>query len=174
MEAFQRFVVSMIADAGPSSVLDAGCGEGHLLAALRHALPEAQLTGVDASVSAVEYARSSFGEAGTFLTGDLLALPFDADAFDVVVCSEVLEHLEDPAAAFAELRRVARRRVVLTVPLEPWFKFFNDIARALRISRDPGHVQFWSRSGFRDFVSALHPGATFDTLHYYQAAVCDL
>jgi SAM-dependent methyltransferase len=110
----------------------------------------------------------------SFQTGDLFALPFPEDNFDVVVCSEVLEHLDEPARAFAELKRVARKRVVLTVPLEPWFKFFNDLARTLRIAKDPGHVQLWTHDGFQAFVSGLHPGATFGKVHYYQGAVCNL
>jgi len=174
MGAFQRFLLGMISPVQPREILDAGCGEGYFSALMRERFPDARITGIDASSGAVGYASASFGKGIAFLEGDLFALPFADDSFDVVVCSEVLEHLDEPDRAFAELKRVARKRVVLTVPLEPWFKFFNDIARALRIADDPGHVQFWSHSAFQEFVTGLHPGATFGKVHYYQGAVCDL
>jgi ubiquinone/menaquinone biosynthesis C-methylase UbiE len=174
MDAFRRYLLSKIEPANPSSLLDAGCGEGYLACELKRAFPDCRITGLDASEGAIEYARVRFASAAEFHVGDLLALPFPDDAFDVVVCSEVLEHLDEPGRAFAELRRVARHRVVLTVPLEPWFKLFNDVARRLGISEDPGHVQLWTLKGFQRFVSSLHPGAEFDRKHYYQSAVCKL
>ena len=174
MDAFQRFLLGMISPAIPNEILDAGCGEGYFAALMQEEFPDASVTGLDASSGAVAYATQHFGPQIKFLEGDLFALPFADNVFDVVVCSEVLEHLDDPARAFAELKRVARKRVVLTVPLEPWFKFFNDLARALRIAEDPGHVQFWSHDGFQKFVSGLHPGATFGKVHYYQGAVCEV
>lgn len=174
MDAFRRFLLSKIEPANPSTLLDAGCGEGYLADELKRAFPDCRITGLDASEGAIEYARAHFGASADFHVGDLFALPFPDDAFEVVVCSEVLEHLADPARAFDELRRVASRRVVVTVPLEPYFKFFNDLARKLGISEDPGHVQFWTHDRFKQFVSALHPGADFDRKHYYQSAVCDL
>lgn len=50
--------------------------------------------------------------------GDVCSLPFRSDAFDAVLCAEVLEHMpfEDSARALQELARVARDRVVISVP----------------------------------------------------------
>jgi ubiquinone/menaquinone biosynthesis C-methylase UbiE len=48
------------------------------------------------------------------VTASLIRLPFPDGAFDVVLCSEVLEHLVRPVEAIAELRRVARKAVILT------------------------------------------------------------
>jgi SAM-dependent methyltransferase len=86
------------------------------------------------------------------------ALPFPDDAFDVVGCFEVLEHLPHdlPRQALAELARVARRGVVLSVPHEPWFSLAN-AARGKNLDvrprgSDPDHRQFWSRRAFGDLV----------------------
>ena len=61
---------------------------------------------------------------------------------------EVLEHLEDPAAAVAEMRRVSSRAVALTVPLEPFFRGGN-LARGRYVERlgsTPGHLNTWGPS----------------------------
>ena len=53
-------------------------------------------------------------------------MPFEASAFDTVVCTHVLEHVRDIHAALAELRRVAARRLVIVVPRERPYRFgFN-------------------------------------------------
>ena len=56
------------------------------------------------------------------LQGSLYEIPFDRDQFDLVLCLEVLEHLEDPGSALDELARTGRSDVVVSVPYEPWFR----------------------------------------------------
>ncbi len=104
---------------GPGArVLDIGCGEGrHAVAAARDA---GEVVGVDLDPDRLVTAREDYdtyadGTPGTFLRGDALDLPFVDDGFDVVVCSEVLEHLPDHEAAIAELRRVCRPGGALAV-----------------------------------------------------------
>jgi SAM-dependent methyltransferase len=78
------------------------------------------------------------------------ALPYPDRAFDVVVATEVLEHLHDPSGAVRELLRVARKAVILTVPHEPWWRLAN-MMRGKYLSdfgNTPGHVQHWTRTGF--------------------------
>jgi SAM-dependent methyltransferase len=82
-------------------LLDVGCGTGGNLADLSRAGP---VFGVELSASA---ARRAAGLAPV-VVGDGSRLPFDAAAFAAVVCTEVLEHVDDPAAVFAELARVLR------------------------------------------------------------------
>lgn len=173
IDSFHARITELVSGFGPDSILDVGCGEGFLSAHLHAELKDVAFTGVDASEGAIEFARDSFGDVGLFEVGDIFDLRFADNSFDVVVCSEVLEHLTDPAAAVRELLRVARKAVVLTVPLEPYFKFFNDIARALKISPDPEHVQFWRHEQWQRFIKTLSPNATFSKLHYYQTAVLE-
>jgi hypothetical protein len=58
------------------------------------------------------------GELEPDIVGDVCAIPAEDDAFDVVLCCQVLEHLDYKAVpkALAELSRVARRRVVISLP----------------------------------------------------------
>ena len=146
----------MVAAAGegrPATVLDAGCGEGVVTEWLRDGLPGARVVGVDASNDALREASERVPEA-SFEPGDVQALPFADGSFDLVVCTEVLEHVADPRAALVELRRVSRGRVVVTVPHEPFFRAGN-LARGRHLRRlgsTPGHRWAWTRRGFADLV----------------------
>jgi SAM-dependent methyltransferase len=108
-------------------VLDLGCGFGrHAFEAYRRG---AHVVAVDRSPAEVEQVTAMFramaaaGEAPADVTAravraDLLALPFPDAAFDVVMASEVLEHIPDDARAVAEIARVLRPggRLAVTVP----------------------------------------------------------
>lgn len=79
----------------------------------------------------------------------IYALPWPADAFDLVICCEVLEHLQRPAEGLAELARVARRHVLLSTPWEPVWRVLN-VARGRylgELGNTPGHVQHFGRRG---------------------------
>src|SRR5690606_37782612 len=72
-------------------------------------------------------------------------------SFDVVVCCEVHEHLDEPARGLAEIARVARERVLISTPWEPVWRALN-MARGkyLRdLGNTPGHVQHFSRADLR-------------------------
>ena len=73
----------------------------------------------------------------------------------LVVACEVLEHLAHPERALAEIARVARGRVVLSVPREPLWRALN-LARGAywrEAGNTPGHVQHWSRAEFVALVA---------------------
>ena len=174
MRVFRESIADLLASTEATSVLDAGCGEGIVTNFLAEQDPSLDVSGVDASAEAISYADHHFGERVDFRTGDIFALPYDDDAFDCVVCSEVLEHLDQPGLAMAELKRVSRRHVLITVPLEPYFKFFNDLGRLLGVSYDPGHVQFWRHAGFKTFIRQHLTAPEFATKHYYQLALGEI
>jgi ubiquinone/menaquinone biosynthesis C-methylase UbiE len=94
-----------------SSCLDVGAGSGRL-AHLIERLFGAACSGVDLSSAFAAAARRDFG-LPTYVA-NAAALPFADGAFDLVISSEVLEHVEDPLAVMAELWRVARHAVVIT------------------------------------------------------------
>ena len=75
--------------------------------------------------------------------------------FDVVFALEVLEHLEDPAAALAEIHRITKQYAIISVPREPVWRVMN-LARgkyAADWGNTPGHVNHWGRTGFENFLA---------------------
>jgi SAM-dependent methyltransferase len=94
-------------DVAGLAILDAGCGSGPLMEALRDR--GAVVSGFDLSPAMVELARRRLGDDADVRVADLGApLPYPDDAFDVVVASLSLHYVEDWASALAELRRVLR------------------------------------------------------------------
>jgi SAM-dependent methyltransferase len=96
-------------------LLDAGCGAGrHVREAVRHG---ARAIGVDVDAGALRVARSACPRAG-YVLADGARLPFVDGAFHVAVCTEVLEHVADPAACVRELERVLAPggRLAVSVP----------------------------------------------------------
>jgi SAM-dependent methyltransferase len=86
-----------------SAFLDAGCGDGRYLAALASDLPE-RVAGVDISERILETARTR--TSAELKQANLESLPFGDGEFDVVLCSQVIEHVLDAPAAVRELARV--------------------------------------------------------------------
>lgn len=171
---FHERVLEWVRVANPETMLDAGCGEGFATGFLAEHLPEVQVEGLDVSAGAIDYAREHFGERVRYAVGSVYALPYGDDAFDLVLCSEVLEHLDRPLAAIEELKRVARRHVLMTVPLEPYFDTLNKLGRAVGVGGDPGHVNFWTKEGWASFVSTAFETVETDTKLIYNLALARL
>jgi SAM-dependent methyltransferase len=135
-------------------VLDLGCGAGRFLTALRDA--GADPVGAEIAEAAAERARAT-GVEVRLLEPDG-TLPFGHGAFDVVWCSEVLEHIPDVLAVLQETRRVLRRggRLLLTVPYHGRLQ-----AAAIALTRfdahfDPmgQHVRFFTKRSLAATVDA--------------------
>ncbi|MFD1329700.1 class I SAM-dependent methyltransferase [Mycoplana ramosa] len=123
-----------------TSVCDVGCGTGALLSYIRAANPGlTRLTGVDFVVD--DAARLDGLE---YVAAKIEALPFADGEFDTVVCTHVIEHVLDYRKAIAELRRIARRRLIIVVPRE----------REYRYSFNP-HFNFFPYT--HSFLRAVHP-----------------
>jgi ubiquinone/menaquinone biosynthesis C-methylase UbiE len=155
IDRFHRSIMAKIADLGPETFLDAGCGEGFVAELLLRQMPGLELTGFDFNPDAVEIAKAK-NPGATFVTASIFDLAFDDNSFDVVGCFEVLEHLIEPQQALKELTRVARKAVIISVPHEPFFCYSN-MARGKNLDirprgSDPDHKNFWSRKAFGEFA----------------------
>jgi len=135
----------------PRRILEVGCGEGVVIGYLAERVPGARVDGVELDATALEHARARCPGV-SLVRGDVCALPVRSRTYDLVVCLEVLEHLQDPGRALQEIRRVSRRGCLLSVPHEPFFRLGN-LLRGKNLGRlgDPSdHVQHW---GAREFTA---------------------
>lgn len=114
IEAEEPYVYALLdPHVGPGvHALDAACGTGRHAAYL--AARGCEVEGVDQSAEMLGVARAKV-PAATFHEGDLQALPFDNDVFDVATCSLALCHLPNPARAVVELGRVLRPGGMLVI-----------------------------------------------------------
>lgn len=151
---FYGNIRDLIAAAQPASLLDAGCGEGETLDRISDLLPT-DVAGVDLNPESVDFATGRVPNAD-LRVGDITALPFEDDRFETVLCLEVLEHLEDPAAAIDELSRVCAKDLVISVPHEPWFRL-GSLARGKYLrgfGNHPEHINHWNPSSIREILPA--------------------
>ena len=115
----------LAASAGGLRILDAGCGTGRNLIEFG---PLGDARGIDSSPEAIEFCRRR-GVLGA-TEGRLESLPFDDGSFDLILATDVLEHIEDDQSVMRELRRVAAPGACLlaTVPAYRWLWSQHDDA----------------------------------------------
>ena len=154
-------------------VLDVGCGPGTITVGLAARIPAGQVVGVDAAADVLAVARrEADGRPNVrFEVGDAYHLAFDDGAFDVVHAHQVLQHLSDPAAALAEMRRVCRPGGLIAArdadyggmfwfpeyaELADWRNLHQRVARALGGEPDAGRRMLsWARAaGFTDIETS--------------------
>lgn len=143
----------------PSRILEVGVGEGEVTRRVAARWPDATIVGLD--LPDPELAAHWEGQDFSPLFGDIGRLPFRDDEFDLVLAIEVLEHVPFPELALAEIARVARRHIVVSVPREPVWRAAN-LARgkyARELGNTPGHINHWGKKSFSELV-----GRRFDVL----------
>ncbi|OGH02248.1 MAG: hypothetical protein A2798_03950 [Candidatus Levybacteria bacterium RIFCSPHIGHO2_01_FULL_37_17] len=136
-----------------NSVLDVGCGEGFTMQRMKDAGIGKTREGVEYSKDAIAIAKKLYPDLN-IKQGDIYNLPYKANSFELLVCTEVLEHLEYPKKALLELVRVSKKYVLLSVPNEPWFMLAN-LLRGKNLSRwgnDIEHIQHWTSGSFEKFT----------------------
>jgi 2-polyprenyl-3-methyl-5-hydroxy-6-metoxy-1,4-benzoquinol methylase len=151
---FLQALVDLTRELKPSSVLDIGCGEGLVIRQLGASFAQLRIHGLDISPELLRVAQS-VAPSGTYTAGDAYQLPLQSNCYDLVICTEVLEHVDRPDRAIAEIVRVGTDHVLLSVPHEPLWRVANLMRGKYLADRGntPGHVNHWSRRGFIQFAS---------------------
>jgi ubiquinone/menaquinone biosynthesis C-methylase UbiE len=155
MAGFERTLDELFARAAPRSVLDVGCGEGVLTQRWAERL-EGRVVGIDLEDTALQAEWAARRAPNLeFRVMKAEALPFGDGEFSAATAIEVLEHVPDPELSVAEMARVARSHLIVSVPREPLWRVLN-IARGAYVrdlGNTPGHVNHWSRRGFVELLS---------------------
>jgi 2-polyprenyl-3-methyl-5-hydroxy-6-metoxy-1,4-benzoquinol methylase len=155
MAGFMAQLDELVERTGAKEAHEVGCGEGEL--AIRLARRGIHMRGTDAFPQVLEEARRRAAVAGVEI--DFEAKPVEeldpvAHGAELVLCCEVLEHLDDPERALDVLAGLARPWLIASVPREPLWRALN-LARLSyvgELGNTPGHLNHWSK---RDFVRFL-------------------
>ncbi|GGN79996.1 hypothetical protein GCM10010112_55050 [Actinoplanes lobatus] len=156
------------------SLLDVGCGPGTISAELAELVAPGRVTALEQTGEALGLARAEIARRGLanvdFAVGDVHALDFPDDSFDVVHAHQVLQHVADPVQALREMRRVTRPGGVVAArdsdyaaftwfPLVPeldeWLDLYQRVARGNGGEPDAGRrLLSWARAaGFTDVTA---------------------
>lgn len=155
LRRFHERVLELVRTTGARRILDVGCGEGFTLCELRQAGIQAAMVGMDLNGAALAWNQAHAMAQAPLSLCDIHHVPAADDSFDLVLCLEVLEHVPDSSLALAELLRVAREYVLVSVPHEPFFRGANLLrAKHVRaLGNDPEHIHNYSGRAFRRLVS---------------------
>jgi 2-polyprenyl-3-methyl-5-hydroxy-6-metoxy-1,4-benzoquinol methylase len=164
MAGFERTLDELFEAASPASVLDVGCGEGVLTEQWAWRLGSGRVVGIDFDDPKLT-AEWAARERPNLEFRPMLVetLDFADDEFELVAATEVLEHVEDPDRALAEMARVASRFLLVSVPHEPLWRALN-VARGAYLKdlgNTPGHLNHWTRRGFASLLGRY--GQVVDT-----------
>jgi ubiquinone/menaquinone biosynthesis C-methylase UbiE len=152
---FERDLAELFRLASPASLLDVGCGEAEHTHKWAQQLGDKRVVGIDLEDATLQ----KFWETRTAPNLEYKILkaenmPFEDNEFDVASAIEVLEHVPDPAHTIAEMARVAKTHLLVSVPREPIWRAVN-MARGAYIKdlgNTPGHLNHWSK---RSFIAEL-------------------
>lgn len=157
MGGFEAALSALVAKASPTTIHEIGCGEGFWV--LRWNKQGIAARGCDFSAHVIEIARENALERGLrptlFEIRSIYDLEAARDSANLVICCEVLEHLEYPEAGLQALQRVVNQHLIVSVPREPLWCALN-LARGKYIAdwgNTPGHIQHWSKDSFIRLVS---------------------
>jgi SAM-dependent methyltransferase len=148
MTGFQNSLEELVSVAAPRSIHEVGCGEGYWT--LKWAAQGIQTQGTDFSNQVIAIAQANGQRQTTnarFRAASIYDLKAPRDAAELVVCCEVLEHLEEPQKALDVLVSLATPWLIVSVPREPIWRMLN-LARGQYLSdlgNTPGHIQHWSK-----------------------------
>jgi 2-polyprenyl-3-methyl-5-hydroxy-6-metoxy-1,4-benzoquinol methylase len=157
MQGFESALLELMEEANPAAIHEVGCGEGYWV--LRWLEQGLVARGSDFSSTVIDLARNNATERSlpedAFKQQSIYNLHPEQDSADLVVCCEVLEHLEQPEEALRVLQKISQRYVIVSVPREPIWSMMNMLRGKYwsDLGNTPGHIQRWSQREFIQMVS---------------------
>lgn len=151
---FSHAIVDLACLTAPERIIEIGCGEGYVTKSLLK-YTAANIMATDISRTVLEQAKADIQSSRVqFKTANIHDLN-KTDAADLVVCCEVLEHLQDPDAGLKKISELAAPYALLSVPREPLWRILNFSRGAYmkEWGNSPGHIQHWSKRQFFQIVN---------------------
>src|ERR1035437_6376347 len=106
------------------NILDVACGEGVITSEISKNFPNANVCGIDYSLSAIEVAAGLHSEI-EFAVGDAYRLPYTPESFDVVVLNNIWEHVPDPLRLLEGIQRVITPGGYVIISTRRRYRFRN-------------------------------------------------
>ena len=133
------------------SAFEIGCGEGYITNHVHHM--GIQIAGADISPRIIEIAIKNFPDIN-FSVLSIYDLNTIGSRFDLVIANEVFEHLSNTDSAIEEVKKIANKYILISVPNEPYFSIANILR--LKYLKDagntPGHINNWSKNQFEKYL----------------------
>lgn len=158
MSGFDSSLEHFVVHANPETIHEVGCGEGFWVNKWNSQGLKA--VGSDFSHDVISLARENATAANlmpdVFNVKSIYDLKAGIDSADLIVCCEVMEHLEEPDKAMKILQSLVDKYLIISVPREPIWCTLN-MARGKYIrnfGNTPGHIQHWSKKSFIKFIQS--------------------
>ena len=150
---FYHVLYDHVAQQQPHTFLDAGCGEGESIKRLNDVLVNSTVHGFDINPECVAFCKQTYPHQN-WQVGDIYKTNYSDHFFDMVMCCEVLEHLQQPQKALEELIRISKKYLLLSVPHEPYFQI-GSFCRGKywkNWGNHPEHINHWNSRSFCHFL----------------------
>ncbi|KAF1083442.1 MAG: hypothetical protein GQF41_0220 [Candidatus Rifleibacterium amylolyticum] len=157
----ERYLYPQLAEIRTQKIFDCGCGTGRIAHWLRQQHPQAAITGADFSDGMLKKAREKDSQSGIdWQHADLnQPFPFASASFDLVVSSLVIEHINDLANYFNEIRRVAQKGAAIFITgLHPTMHLLGISARFANEQNEHVHPESQCHSLATIFNAATTAG----------------
>ena len=152
---FMKTLSELLGKSEFDSIHEIGCGEGFLAQAYANLASDIRAS--DLSSDCISKARLRAKQQGLnidYQVASIYDLDPQTDSADLVVCCEVMEHLEYPDRALEVLASLANKHLICSVPREPLWRILN-VARGKYwscLGNTPGHLQHWSTESFKKLI----------------------
>lgn len=153
LRRFFRQLVRQVTELQPKTVIDLGCGEGVVANVLLKYLGRIQYLGYDKDAVAIREAGRRNPDA-VFRRTDIFDLQPAPDSADVILCLEVIEHIEDTDKLLKHIARLRANHLIVSVPWEPFFRLGN-LCRGQYLRRLGNHPEHIHCFGTRSLRTAL-------------------
>lgn len=154
MDGYFKAFAELAAGLDIESAFEPGCGEGFSTRRIRKILPASVRLEASELEGRLVQAAAAANPDVPVRQESVYQIDRPDKSVDLVILLEVLEHLDDPDRAMAELCRVSQKYVIVGVPREPLWCLMN-LARLKYVGgfgNTPGHIRHWSAGAFRRFV----------------------
>jgi len=164
MRNFKLKLINLISKLSVKNVYEIGAGEGYILRIIHKAFPEKKLYGSDIDYKLVAKSRHETSQSD-WIINSAESLPFSSNSINLLIASEVLEHLHNPHLFLLECQRIRAKYFFFSVPNEPLWRVLNMLRGKYMkdLGNTPGHINHFSK---KKMVKLINEYLLIDEIFY--------